>query len=85
LQLADETTVETKGATKMTMKTIELSAEIHGATARNGEARNGVVGQRKAASSWLESLRHTLSKCLERNERAWDRMAEEQARDPNRY
>jgi hypothetical protein len=68
----------------MTMKAFELSPEIAVSPARI-EAPSASLGIRRMASRCVESLRSAFARYAAHNERAWDRMAEEHARDPNRF
>ncbi|MET0593935.1 MAG: hypothetical protein ABW133_14630 [Polyangiaceae bacterium] len=69
----------------MTMK-IELSDEM--AVRAMPEAKASPVerqGVRRALSRWMQALRGALSRYIAHNEMAWERMADAQARDPNRH
>jgi hypothetical protein len=68
----------------MTMKAFELSQDIAASPAQ-AEAPPMSLGIRRAASRLIATLHSAFARYAAHNERAWDHMAEEQARDPNRY
>jgi hypothetical protein len=70
----------------MTMKSMELSDEMAVSPDRAEKASPSVeLSLRQVASRWLDSLRGAMTRYVAHNDEAWDRLVEEQARDPNRY
>jgi hypothetical protein len=64
----------------MTMKAFELSqvpAQV--------EAPPASLGIRRAASRFFAQVRSAFARYVAHNEHVWDRVAEEQSRDPNRF
>lgn len=68
----------------MTMKAFELSQDMAVSPARI-EAPPASLGIRSAASRFFASLRTAFARYVAHNEHVWDRVAEEQSRDPNRF
>ena len=69
----------------MTMKTIELHSEMTvSAAPATTEPSPMALGLRAVATRWLGAVRVALTRYVAHNDAACDRMAAEQARDPNR-
>ena len=68
----------------MTMKTIELHSEMTVSAPAAREPSPMALGFRAAATKWIGAVRAALTRYVVHNDAAWERMAAEQARDPNR-
>ncbi len=68
----------------MTMKAFEVGQDIAASTVQS-EAPPTSLGIRRAVLRLVEAWRSAFARYVAHNEQAWERMVEEQLRDPNRH